>query len=99
MPYIQIRTPNGTPYGIHSSDPELLGRWFTETLRRESPGMDNYDFTMRVQPMYMPTPDGRGQPDWSPNMTDSTHDFSFKPTLDGLIAVLSRLREELGSSW
>jgi len=31
------------------------------------------------------------------NAADGTHGFSFVPTLDGLIKVLARLREESGA--
>ena len=99
MPMVQIQTPNGTGFAIHSSDPELIGRWFVETLRREAPGYNPYDeFRLRVWPLYLPTADGRGAADWSVNAADHTHDMTFRPTLDGLIAVLSRLREEQGSA-
>ena len=98
MPQIQIQTPNGSGFVIHSSDPELIGRWFVETLRREASGYGPYEeFRMRIWPLYHPTPDGRGRPDWSANAADETHDFSFVPTLDGLIKVLARLREESGA--
>jgi hypothetical protein len=96
MPQVQIQTPDGQNYKIDSSDPELIGRWFTELLARESQQFHHYDqFIMRIWPIYIPTPDGRGTADWCANSIHrDCHDMQFPASLDGLISNLIDMREK-----
>ena len=55
MPIIQLQTPNGYSYAIHSSNPELVASWFAEMIAREGPkfhGDENY--FLRLWPLWQP---------------------------------------------
>ena len=96
MPVIQLQTPNGYNYAIHSSNPDLIASWFAETMTREGPKfLDGHEFFLRLWPLYLPTPDGRGKPDWCVNATHGDcHDLRIPGSLDGLIAALTELRDK-----
>jgi hypothetical protein len=92
MPSVTIQTPEGRVHRCDSSEPELLGRWFAEVINREGPDFINYDFTLRIWPLWRKDATGQPVADWSVNATDNTHDLGFHATLDGLIAALDKLR-------
>jgi hypothetical protein len=93
MPQVVIETPEGRYHRCDSSDPELLGRWFLELINREGPDFVNYEFRLRVWPLWNKDKTGQPVADWSVNAADNTHDLGFFATLDSLIAVLTKLRD------
>lgn len=98
MPKFQIRSPDGYGYCLDSSDPEIIGKWFTNLMAFfgssgyfESPAYNM--FTMQVWPLFIPDRTSRtgGRPDWCGDTRHSwCHDFTFDGTMQGLVEVLNR---------
>lgn len=96
-----LQSPNGEVFRCESGDLELLGKWMTEILGTYSPQFGPHEpWQVQVHPMFRP-PDrmgARAQPDWSVNSTlPGMAPLTFEGSLDGLIATLARLREEVSS--
>ena len=96
MPRIEIQAPNGEYRQIHSSDPEILARWFYEWMHEAGPRFHPYDhFYLRMQPLFNRGPDGRDIPDWCPDQSHWAHhevQVTFGDQLEELIAALEKMR-------
>ena len=96
MPRIEFSRPNGEYRTIHSSDPEILGRWLYEQIHEAGPEFVSYDqYSLRIQPIYSRGPDGRNISDWCPDQTHWGHhevQVTFGDQLEGLIGALKKMR-------
>ena len=56
MPYVEIRSMDGTMFQIRSSDPELVGKWIAQTIAALSPDPEYAasmpDIHVRIQPTW-----------------------------------------------
>jgi len=95
MPRVELTAPNGEYAQIMSVDPELIARWFAEQLQLRGAMFNPYEpWQLRIQPMFIPTPDGRGAPDWCPNQAHwAHHELTFTDQITGLIKALERIRD------
>lgn len=95
MPRFQLQSPNGMTSTITSSDPEIIGRWFIESLKRDGAGFHTNDvWRLDIYPLFLADDTGRGWPDWCPDTTHGEHNHaSFANSLDGLIATLTEIKE------
>lgn len=95
MPIVQLQTPNGYNYAIHSSNPELIGSWFAEMITREGPkfNADEY-YYLRMWPLWQHASDGKDEPDWCTDTRhDNCHNARFPGSVDGLITALTKMRD------
>jgi hypothetical protein len=95
MPRFQLQSPNGLNSTITSSDPELIGRWFVETMRRDAEFFPTYEqWQLQVWPLFIPQEQGQSSPDWCADATHGNHRVVlFKNSLDGLIGALNEIKE------
>jgi hypothetical protein len=97
MPQIQIQTPDGYKFQIHSSDRETIGRWFAEMAGRfVSDSAIHGIYYMRIWPMLQRDPEtGKDRPDWCTNSTHwECHETQFDGTMQGLVNVLTETIEK-----
>jgi hypothetical protein len=94
MPRFELQSPNGLYSIITSSDPEILGKWFVETIHRDGSGYTNGEmWTLRAYPLYFANQSGVPNSDWCHLSSHTEHQtVSFQNTLEGLISVLEGMR-------
>lgn len=95
MPRFQLQSPNGLNSVITSSDPELIGRWFVETLKRDAEFYPPYEqWQLQIWPLFIPQEAAQPIPDWCANVThDNHHTIQFANSVDGIIAALTEIKE------
>lgn len=88
MPRIEIYDIQHGVHTIHSTDRDLIGRWFTEILERLGPEAAREHRPLRIQ--FWPLIDASGNPDWATDQRSLTKRYELN--VDGLQELLNDLR-------
>jgi hypothetical protein len=88
MPSIEITTMTGYMTRIDSSDPDSIGKWFTETLLRfPECSHPAGGVRIRISPLYGPpsADHPHGVSDWEPDSRFNWYQFTPRPSQQGTI--------------